>query len=65
MLDQELLDDFLAALEESGSHARNPELRAALGWDEAQYEAVKAELVQVTPVVDELFTVLEKGERLG
>ena len=46
MLDQELLDDFLAALENSGSPARNPELRTALGWDETPYEAVKAELVR-------------------
>jgi len=45
MADQELLDDFLEALETAGSPAKNPELREALGWDMAQYEAVKAELV--------------------
>lgn len=45
MPDQELLDDFLEALEQAGSPVKNPVLRAALGWDETQYEAVKAELV--------------------
>jgi hypothetical protein len=45
MADQELLDDFLEALEEAGSPAKNLQLRQALGWDEAQYEAVKTELV--------------------
>jgi type I restriction enzyme M protein len=45
MADQELLDDFLEALEAAGSPAKNLELRAALGWDDAPYEAVKAELV--------------------
>lgn len=45
MADQELLDDFLQALEEAGSPAKNPLLRQALGWDAPQYEAVKAELV--------------------
>ena len=44
MPDQELLDDFLEALEAAGSSVRNPELREALGWPEAQYEEVKAEL---------------------
>ncbi|MFM7228854.1 MAG: hypothetical protein ACKO2F_04340, partial [Cyanobacteriota bacterium] len=45
MPDQELLDDFLEALEQSGSPVRNPVLREALGWEEATYEAVRAELV--------------------
>lgn len=45
MPDQELLDDFLEALEEVGSPAKNPALREALGWDEGRYEEVKAELV--------------------
>jgi type I restriction enzyme M protein len=45
MPDQELLDDFLQALEDTGSPTKNAELRAALGWVDAQYEEVKAELV--------------------
>lgn len=45
MPDQELLDDFLEALEQSGSPVKNPVLREALGWEEATYEAVRAELV--------------------
>jgi hypothetical protein len=45
MPDQELLDDFLEALEQAGSPVKNPVLRQTLGWDETQYEAVKAELV--------------------
>ena len=45
MLDQDQLNDFLEALEEAGSPAKNPVLREALGWDEALYEEVKAELV--------------------
>ena len=45
MPDQELLDDFLEALEQSGSPVKNPVLRQRLGWDEATYEAAKAELV--------------------
>jgi type I restriction enzyme M protein len=45
MPDQELLDEFLEALEEAGSPAKNPALREALGWDEGRYEEVKAELV--------------------
>ena len=45
MPDQEQLDDFLEALEKAGSPAKNPALRQALGWDEAVYEEVKAELV--------------------
>ena len=44
MPDQELLDDFLEALEQTGSPVRNPVLREALDWPEAQYEEVKAEL---------------------
>jgi type I restriction enzyme M protein len=45
MPDQEQLDDFLEALETAGSPAKNPVLRQALGWEEALYEEVKAELV--------------------
>jgi type I restriction enzyme M protein len=45
MPDQELLDDFLEALGEAGTPAKNPALREALGWDAALYEEVKAELV--------------------
>ena len=40
---QELLDDFLEALEAAGSPVRNPVPREKLGWPEAQYEEVKAE----------------------
>jgi hypothetical protein len=50
MPDQELLDDFLEALEQSGSPVKNPVLRQRLGWDEATYEAAKAELVEAEPV---------------
>lgn len=45
MPDQEQLDDFLEALEEVGSPAKNQVLREALGWEETLYEEVKAELV--------------------
>lgn len=45
MPDQDQLNDFLEALEEVGSPAKNPALREALGWDEPLYEAVMAELV--------------------
>jgi type I restriction enzyme M protein len=45
MPDQEQLDDFLEALETAGSPANNTVLRQALGWEEALYEEVKAELV--------------------
>jgi len=45
MPDQDQLNDFLEALEKVGSLAKNPALREALGWDEALYEEVKAELV--------------------
>ena len=51
MLDQDQLNDFLEALEEAGSPAKNPVLREALGWDEALYEEVKAELVSKGIVV--------------
>jgi hypothetical protein len=43
MPDQELLDDFLEALEQSGSPVKNPVLRQRLGWDEATYVAATAE----------------------
>jgi hypothetical protein len=43
MPDQELLDDFLEALEQSGSPVKNPVLRQQLGWDEATYVAATAE----------------------
>ena len=45
MPDQDQLNDFLEALEEVGSPAKNPVLREALGWEEPLYEEVKAELV--------------------
>jgi type I restriction enzyme M protein len=45
MPDQEQLDDFLEALETACSPAKNAVLRQALGWEEALYEEVKAELV--------------------
>ena len=45
MPDQEQLDDFLEALEEVGSPAKNKVLREALGWEEPLYEEVKAGLV--------------------
>jgi type I restriction enzyme M protein len=51
MPDQELLDDFLEALEQSGSPVKNPVLRQRLGWDEATYEAARAELVERRIVV--------------
>lgn len=51
MPDQELLDDFLEALEQSGSPVKNPVLRQRLGWEEATYEAVKAQLVAMRIVV--------------
>ena len=51
MLDQELLDDFLEALEQAGSPVKNPVLRQALGWDQAQFDAVRAELVSRRIVV--------------
>jgi type I restriction enzyme M protein len=42
MPEQELLDDFLEALEAAGGPVRNPVPRETLGWPEAQYEEVKA-----------------------
>lgn len=45
MPDQELLDDVLEALEQSGSPVKNTVLRQALGCEESIYEAVKGELV--------------------
>ncbi len=45
MPDQEHLNDFLEALDKAGSPVKNPALRQALGWEEALYEEVKAELV--------------------
>ena len=45
MPDQEHLNDFLEALDKAGSPVKNPVLRQALGWEEALYEEVKAELV--------------------
>jgi type I restriction enzyme M protein len=39
------LNDFLEALEQAGSPAKNPALREALGWEEPLYEEVKAALV--------------------
>jgi hypothetical protein len=43
MPDQELLDDFLDALEAAGSPARNKVLRETLSCQEVQYVEVKAE----------------------
>ena len=51
MPDKELLDDFLEALEQSGSPVKNPVLLQRLGWEEATYEAVKAQLVAMRIVV--------------
>ena len=51
MPDQELLDDFLEALEQAGSPVKNPVLRQALDWEESQYDAVRAELVSRRIVV--------------
>jgi type I restriction enzyme M protein len=45
MPDQELLDDVLKALKQGGSPVKNPVLRERLGWEEATYETVKAQLV--------------------
>jgi len=44
-------DEFLGALEALGGQAGNGKLRELLGWDEAVYEAVKAELVGKGSVV--------------
>ena len=43
MPEQELLDDFLEALEAAGGPVRNPVPREKLSWPEAQYAVVKAE----------------------
>jgi type I restriction enzyme M protein len=51
MPDQDQLNDFLEALGQAGSPAKNPALRGALGWEEALYEEVKAELVRKRIVV--------------
>jgi type I restriction enzyme M protein len=51
MPDQDQLNDFLEALEEVGSPAKNPVLREALGWEEPFYEEVKTELVRKGIVV--------------
>lgn len=47
MPDQELLNDDLEALEQTGSPVKNLLLRQALGWDHTQYEAAKTQLVQL------------------
>ena len=44
MPEQELLDEFQEALEAAGGPVRNTVPRETLGWPEAQYEEVKAEL---------------------
>ena len=41
MEDQELLDDFIEALETASSPAANALLRESLGWPQSRYEAVK------------------------
>ena len=60
MEDQELLDDFIEALEAVGSPAANALLRETLGWPQARYEAVKTELAarKIVPQVG-----AEPGER--
>ena len=45
MPDPDQLIDFLEALETAGSPTKNPALREALGWEEPDYEEVKAVLV--------------------
>lgn len=45
VLDGELHAEFLSRLHELGGKAVNGGLREALGWDEATYDTVKAELV--------------------
>ncbi len=49
--DPDQLNDFLEALEQAGSPAKNPALREALGWDETLYEEVKSELARKGIVV--------------
>ncbi|MFZ9753547.1 MAG: type I restriction-modification system subunit M [Cyanobium sp.] len=51
MADQEQLDDFIQALEALGGSAKNPALQAALGWPDALYEEVWAELASRRIVV--------------
>jgi type I restriction enzyme M protein len=51
MADQEQLDDFIQALEALGGSAKNPALQAALGWPDALYEEVRAELASRRIVV--------------
>jgi type I restriction enzyme M protein len=41
----DLTDEFLGALEALGGSAGNGRLRETLEWDEASYEAVKADLI--------------------
>ncbi|MDH4406877.1 MAG: hypothetical protein QE276_12845 [Cyanobium sp. D14.bin.5] len=41
----DLTDEFLGALEALGGSAGNGRLRETLEWDEASYEAVKADLL--------------------
>ncbi len=43
--DPDQLNDFLEALEKTGSPARIDALRETLGWDAPLYEEVKAALV--------------------
>jgi type I restriction enzyme M protein len=51
MADQEQLDDFIQALEALRGSAKNPALQAALGWPDALYEEVRAELASRRIVV--------------
>jgi type I restriction enzyme M protein len=51
MPDQEQQEEFLGALEAIGGHSGNGRLRELLGWEEATYEGVKAELVYKRIVV--------------
>lgn len=51
MVDQEQLDDFLGGLEALGGSSGNGKLRALLGWDEANYDSVKAALIEKGMVV--------------
>ncbi|WP_322774358.1 hypothetical protein [Synechococcus sp. CBW1107] len=51
MSDSVQQDEFLGALEALGGQAGNGKLRDLLGWDEAVYDAVKAELVGMRKVV--------------
>jgi type I restriction enzyme M protein len=49
--DGELHAEFLSRLHELGGKAGNGGLREALGWDEATYDTVKAELVSGNKVL--------------